>query len=254
MVIPDRVIRFAYDRPNSDSLQYFDDKIYSDVTVRCGEDRIHVRKDVLCAWSDHFREHLERSSQIVDEELVLEGDDSALARAFLKYMYGAPYIDNPLDFTDDDSKRLNNLYKLGCKYGVWSLVFDMCITFSEYIELGYTGDKFFKAIELAYQLNESGDLLLAYISRACKYNIKQLASFEFYETLQRTPTLCVELLAHVVSKLDLKDDPSRDGSRLRCPDCRQFFTLHKSHVQSHEWMCGWCGYKAPAGGLWDRLS
>ncbi|CAD0052609.1 unnamed protein product, partial [Aureobasidium pullulans] len=233
---------------------YFDDKIYSDVTVRCGEDRIHVRKDVLCAWSDHFREHLERSSQIVDEELVLEGDDSALARAFLKYMYGAPYIDNPLDFTDDDSKRLNNLYKLGCKYGVWSLVFDMCITFSEYIELGYTGDKFFKAIELAYQLNESGDLLLAYISRACKYNIKQLASFEFYETLQRTPTLCVELLAHVVSKLDLKDDPSRDGSRLRCPDCRQFFTLHKSHVQSHEWMCGWCGYKAPAGGLWDRLS
>lgn len=50
-------------------------------------------------------------------------------------------------------------------------MFDICITFEEYIELGYTGRQFYKAIELAYQMHSCRDTLLAYIGRACKDNI-----------------------------------------------------------------------------------
>lgn len=121
--------------------------------------------------------------------------------------YGAPYVGSFYNPMDEDARKINALYRLGKKYRVWPLVFDIWITFSEYIELGYAGDRFYKAIELAYQMNQSEDWLLVYISRACKYNIKQLVrGFEFFETLKRTPQLSVDILAHVVAKLDTRDD------------------------------------------------
>lgn len=69
-------------------------------------------------------------------------DDSDVLRTMLRYMYGAPYIRGPLEFTDDDALRLNQLYCLARKYAVWPLAFDMMITFSEYIELGHAGRQF----------------------------------------------------------------------------------------------------------------
>lgn len=170
-------------------------------------------------------------------------------------MYGAPYIRDLLIFTDEDALKLNQLYCLAKKYSIWSLVFDIWITFSEYIELGYAGSNFYKAIELAYQMNSDTDWLLAYIRRACRYNIKRLSEdMEFFRSLQRTPVLCVELLEYAVGKLDDQKHPFPDGLRLRCPSCRQFFTLHHSHVKSPKWMCAWCRYEAPSGARWDRLS
>lgn len=181
----------------------------------------------------------------------------------IKYMYGVPYIahspgllpdETPFvgTFTaksmDEDARRLNDLYKLGHKYRVLSLICDILITFSEYIELGYAADRFPKAIELAYQMNESGDWLLAYILRACKHNIKKLVRDpDFLRALERTPQLSVQLLEYVGGRLNDKDVLGYEGLRLRCPGCKQFFTLHKSHVSDKEWMCGWCKHRAPAG-------
>jgi len=87
---------------------------------------------------------------------VLEGDDSATLRALIEYMYGAPYIAHSpyqqhnestfigefFDPEDEDARKLNDLYKLGHKYRVWSLVWDILITFFEYFELEYSGGKF----------------------------------------------------------------------------------------------------------------
>jgi len=204
-----------------------------------------------------------------DGLLVLEDDDPATLRALIKYMYGVPYIahspyqqHNESTFIgkffnpdDEDARKLNDLYKTAHKYCVWSLEWDILVTFSEYIELGYSGGKFFKAIELAYQMNENDHWLHAYIERACKHNIKQLVQdLEFFEMLKRTPQLSVILLDYAVGRLDNKGDPRHEGLRLRCPGCRQFFTLHKSHVPDNEWMCGWCRYRAPAGARWDKYS
>lgn len=188
----------------------------------------------------------------------------------IKYMYGVPYIahspglrpDEPAfvgtftaHSTDEGARRLNNLYKLGHKYRVWPLVWDILITFSEYIELGYAGDRFPKAIELADQMNKSGDWLLAYILRACKHNIKKVVQdFDFLRALERTPQLSVQLLKYVGGMLNDRDVSDYEGLRVRCPGCRQSFTLHKSYVSDKEWVCGWCKHRAPAGPQWDEHS
>lgn len=103
--------------------------------------------------------------------------------------YESTFIGGFLNSKDEeDAQKLNDLYRLGHKYRVWSLVFDIWITFSEYVEL-YASGRFFRAIELAYQMNESNDWLLVYISRACKYNIKRLVEkFRFLSSAQTHPT------------------------------------------------------------------
>lgn len=118
--------------------------------------------------------------------------------------------------------------------------------FVEYIELDYANDAFFDAIVLAYKLNPGENLLVASIRRACKYKTMDLVrQYSFTKMLRRTPQLCVELLVDAVEHYD-KTSLMLDRPRLRCPACRQFFTLQNDH-QLDGRTCGWCGYEGTAG-------
>lgn len=89
-------------------------------------------------------------------------------------------------------------------------------------------------------MNPEDDALLAYIRRACKYNTKRLCEDPiFFETLQRTPPLCIQLPGYAVERLDDKKHPGHDGRRLGCSACRQLFTLHSSHIEvTSGFVCG----------------
>ncbi|THY41436.1 hypothetical protein D6C98_09268 [Aureobasidium pullulans] len=81
--LPDCVIRVAYDRPISDLRRYFYEKAHSDLVLHCGEDRIYGQKNILCTWSEHFKEFFQDLPQITDGGLILEGDDPTTIRALM---------------------------------------------------------------------------------------------------------------------------------------------------------------------------
>ena len=56
-------------------------------------------------------------------------------------LYERTYIGDFTYHMDEDARKLNDLYRLAQKYRVWPLVFDIWLTFSEYIELDYTDEK-----------------------------------------------------------------------------------------------------------------
>ncbi|KAI8633609.1 BTB/POZ protein [Xylariaceae sp. FL1651] len=211
--------------------KYFDNDVFSDATIRCGEQEFKVHALILSAQSEFFAKSFSgpwKESQ-GGKQINLEDVDVSVVEAMLYFMYHFEYSN-----VYGASTMVFNaqVYSIADRYIVPALKKYAKEKFSSAIRCGWSMDDFPLAIAEAYSSTPEEDRgLRDLVVETCNKNLNQLSKNQaFREALQATVGFAADL---VLFKTDSVD-------RWGCPSCGH--VMYEKFSTKSTGRCTNCGY------------